>query len=170
MLHNIEKGFQYIDLHVNRVLAATMGVLTFLCMLLITCSIGGRYLLGMPVPSSVELSEAILVLVIFLPFAYIDIQGGHLRITALYSRFSTRWQKICDIFSKVVSVIFFSLMTWQTLKYAIHSWVSNEVSWGMIPIPLWIPKFAIFFGCLIFSIHLLGSLVLKAKNVIGGTA
>jgi TRAP-type C4-dicarboxylate transport system permease small subunit len=166
MLEKIVKGLQFADLHVNRVLTVAVGVLVFFCMILITFSITGRYLFGTPVPSTDEISETILVLVIFLPLAYIERQGGHLRIMFLYSRFSERWQNVCDILAKVLVLLLLSLMTWQTLLYALHSWACNEISWGTVSIPLWIPKFSIFFGCLLFSLHVLGSLGIKVKNLV----
>ena len=146
MIDRIVKGLQSADLHVSRILTVAAGILIFCCMVLITLSIGGRYLFNAPIPSTVESSEVILVLIIFLPLAYIDIQGGHLRIMFLYSRLSIRGQNICDIIAKIVSFTLLSLMTWQTLNFALASWASSERSWGLIALPLWIPKFVIFFS------------------------
>ncbi|MFH1626367.1 MAG: TRAP transporter small permease [Pseudomonadota bacterium] len=168
MLPNIVRGLQFADLRVNRVLAVAVGVLTLCTMFLVTISIGGRYLLGKPVPSTIEISEVILVLVIFLPLAYVQQRGGHLRVMFLYSRLPKSLRTACDILALALSTMLFALMTWQTLIYALHSWASSETSWGIVPIPLWIPKFGIFFGCLVFSLHTFGSLFMRVKELVRG--
>jgi len=167
MIRKIGKGLQQADFHVNKTLAVAVGILIFFCMLLITFNIGGRYLFGVIIPSTVEMSELIFVLMVFFSITYIDIQGGHLRIKMLYSRLSPRGQRLCDILAKILSVVLFSLMSWQTLLYALRSWNTNETSWGLLPIPLWIPKFGVFIGCTLFFLHSTGSLVFNIKKLFG---
>jgi len=168
MIGKIGKGLQQVDFHVNKTLAVAVGVLIFFCMLLISFNIGGRYLFGVIIPSTVEMSELIFVLMVFLSITYIEIQGGHLRIKFLYSRLSNKGQNICDILAKLISVVLFGLMTWQTLLYALRAWNTNEASWGLLPIPLWIPKFGVVIGCTLFFLHSTGSLVFHAKKLFWG--
>lgn len=122
------------------------AIAAFLCMFFIAGSVASRYILDYSVPGSLDISQIILVLIIFFPLAYVEKEGGHIKITVLYSKFSPQMVKVLKMVSNILGLILFGLMSFMSLIGAINSFWQKEASWGDFAIPLWIPKFFIFIG------------------------
>ncbi len=131
------------------ILICIIAVGTFIDMVLITMDVGGRYLFGNPIDGTLELSQLLLVLIIYMPLAYVEKHGGHLKITLLTSHFPDMQTKI-DFISKIMCLCVFGFLTFLTFKGFSESYATRQTSWGAIELPLWIPKFFIFVGCLLY--------------------
>ena len=169
MIDRAAKRLQVFDSKANRVLGMVAGVLAFVGMFLVTFDVGGRYLFNHPIPGTLERTEAMLCIIVFWSITYWEITKGHLRMTLLYSRFSPRWRLSCDILTKVLVLFLFSFLIWQTFLYGVDSWVNRETDLLGV-VPLWLPKFGIFIGCVAFFLHFLGGFVLQVINMIRRTA
>ncbi len=165
-MRSIIKALQNADFQVNRALTWIPKVLILVTMFWIVADVTGRYLFDAPIAGTLEASELALAVIIWFSVTFFEIKTGHISITLFYSRLPTRGQIGCDILGKALAFIMFALLAWQNLGYAIRSWVIQDVPLGaVLPIPLWIPKFAIFLGCFLFSLHSLGGLLLKLMRL-----
>jgi len=144
---------------------AAIGAL--LLMFLISADVGVRTIFGDHIPGTLDLSQIILVFIIFIPLAYVEESGGHLRITLLSSRFSTRGKSIIDNICNILIIAIFGLMTCMTFKGVCISLSSHDTSWGELAIPLWIPKLFIFVGCLLFFLYALIVLFSRLVDFLG---
>ena len=125
-------------------LVAAIGAV--ICMFFISAAVGSRYILDYSIPGSLDISQIILVLIIFFPMAYVEKEGGHIKITVLYSKFPKKMVTVLNFISSTLGLILFGLMSFMSLIGAVNSFLEKEASWGDFAIPLWIPKFFIFIG------------------------
>ena len=128
-------------------LAICAGVGAFICMFFISIAVGTRYIFDYSIPGALDISQIILVLIIFFPLAFVEKMGGHIKITVLYSRFSKPTVALLTLISRALAVLLFGLTSFMSLGGAYSSFIERETSWGDFAIPLWIPKVFIFIGC-----------------------
>ena len=149
--------FWLLDSKVSWILLFTSGLCCAVSMFLITADVVGRYFFNSPIPGTLEVTEFMLCMIVFGGLTYLEIRGEHVRILLIYSRLSAKAQFALSIFAKGLGFLFFGLMTWQTFRSALHSFIIQEATWGEVSVPLWIGKTFIFLGCLMVTLHLLGS-------------
>jgi TRAP-type C4-dicarboxylate transport system permease small subunit len=121
----------------------------FIAMILVVLDVVGRSVFGAPVPGTLEITQLILVMIIYLPMASLELKREQLRITVLQGVLLEWQRKAMDIFSRIVSTCTFGFLAGLTLASAIHSYELHEASWGAVSIPLWIPKATISIGCIL---------------------
>lgn len=107
-----------------------------LLMLLVTIHVIGRYLLGLPIPGSVELIELLMVLVVFLGLADCAVHHGNVSVSLFVDRLSKRAQAVIDVFTCLLSIVIVSLITWQSAEQVRLLLQSGHAS-GALRIPHW---------------------------------
>ncbi|PIE64371.1 MAG: C4-dicarboxylate ABC transporter permease [Desulfobacterales bacterium] len=121
---------------------------------------------GLTIPSYSDFTGFFLAGSSFLALAYTMRSGAHIRVTLLFSHFPPKLKKFaegwCLLFA-ATATIYFSCYT----GYLVYeSFIYNDLSPGMIAVPLWIPQSAMLLGLVILSISLVDDLVTLFK---GGT-
>ena len=143
------------------------GFVALICMFLICTAVGSRYIFNYNILGTLDIAQIMLVLIIFIPLAYVEKHGGHLRITILYSFFSQRAKSILDLIARIETCTLLSFMSGMALLGTFESLVERDTSWGELAIPLWIPKLFIFLGCLmlfLYSLTILLLIIFKKNN------
>ncbi len=151
------KVFQLLDLKFSRILLFVSGLCCVGSMFLITADVVSRYFFNSPIPGTLEVTEFLLCMIVFGGLTYLEIHGEHVRILIIYSHLSAKVQFALSVFAKGLGFLFFGLMTWQTFRNTLHSFIIQEATWGEVSVPIWIGKAFIFLGCLMLTLHLLGS-------------
>ena len=130
--------------------------------LVVAADAAGRYLFNRPIPGSLEITELMMVFIVFLAFAYVDSKDGHVRVDLVISRLPRKVQPYIDCLDTVISLGIMAIIAWQSVLYSLELRQSGNVSayWG-IPISpfLWI----VAFGCLLFCFQLILR-ILRAVN------
>lgn len=86
--------------------------------------------------------------------------ASHIRITMLLAALPARARKFMELFALTTSTCFSAFMTWRLGALALDSWRFNEVSYGLVPVPLVWPQAAMTLGLLVFTIALIDELVI----------
>nr|WP_067298893.1 TRAP transporter small permease [Marinobacterium profundum] len=132
-------------------------------MLIILAQIVGR-LLGFIVPSAEDFSGYALAGATFLGLAYTFHEGGHIRVTLLIQRCSPRMRFLQEFLVLLFALGLVSYMTWYCIYMVWESYVFEEVSYGYIPVPIWIPQIPLALGILALNLAILDSLVCVVKG------
>ncbi len=115
--------------------------------------------IGLTIPSYADFTGFLLAASSFLALAYTLRSGSHIRVTLVYSNLSKGVQHIvegwCLFFASVVAIYF----TWYTGYLLYESYVYNDLSSGMVAVPLWIPQSAMLLGLVILSVSLVDDLL-----------
>ncbi|WP_417686221.1 TRAP transporter small permease [Roseibium sp.] len=124
--------------------------------------------LGLLVPSLAEIAGFLLVGASFLALAATLRMGDHIRVSILLQHVSPRVAKLLEVWCLAVAFVLACYFGWHAGWLAYDSLVYDEVSFGMIPIPLWIPQSVMTTGIVIFAISLgddlLGALLGRAPS------
>lgn len=112
--------------------------------------------LGAPIEGNLEIiSTYHMVLVVFLPLAYVELRHEHINADLFVRLMPVRVRRVVYVFGALVSVAFFGILAWQTLLDAINSWSIDEVIMGSIYVVVWPSKMSLPFGFLAIVLVLL---------------
>lgn len=140
----------------------TCGVLAAIALagiaLLILAQIVGRFF-GLLVPSANEIAGFLMAASSFLALAYAFRGGSHIRVTMLLSRLPARLRRHADIGCLIAAAVISGYFAWYTLALVRDSIRYNEVSDGLVPIPLAYPQTAMLIGLFVLSIALIDELI-----------
>jgi TRAP-type C4-dicarboxylate transport system permease small subunit len=89
-----------------------MGMLGFM-MLLTVADVSLRYLFNAPITGATELSEFMMVIVVFPAFAWVAVERSHIRVDLLISTWSRRVQLIVEIFVLLLSLGTYCIIAWR---------------------------------------------------------
>lgn len=87
-----------------------------------------RYVLGAPHGWSQELETYTFIFLGFIAGGYVLVSEGHVRMDALYSRWSPRRQAITDLVTFCFAAVYLGLAIYRGIPYAINSIMLHERS------------------------------------------
>lgn len=103
---------------VNRWLHYVAGGLLIFLTLITVANIAGRAFFNTPLPGAVELTEMLMVLVVYLGFGYAEHQGDHISVDLLYERAGRIPRLVLTIANGLVGFFVMGLLAWQLYQYA----------------------------------------------------
>jgi len=158
------------------------GVLSAICLaiicLMILLQVLGRiidalafsltgHVFGLAIPSLAVLTGFFLVAATFLGLAYTFKAGTHIRVTLLLHRlpYGVRlWvESGCLLMALAMTgyfIYFAAMQAWDSYRF-------GEVSYGMLPIPLWIPQSVMVLGLVIMAIGIVDNLIRTLRGETG---
>lgn len=131
------------------------GILVLLMMVATSWEVFTRYLFNSPTAWSLELSENLMVAVVFLGAGYCCMIEGHISIDILYSRFCTKNKARADVTASVLGIIFVGVVLWQVYIYFRKLLETGQTSAGAMDWPLWPIMLVCVIGSFLFFIQLL---------------
>jgi len=150
LYHSFESWVYPISKIVNRIAS---GVL-FCMMLLTIADVFLRKVFSQSILGTVEVTEFMMVILLFFALAQTEVLNGHVRVDLIMSRFGERTQAMVDTITQLVCFLLFGLFTWSTLVYAAKMRASGEVSQD-----LWLPiypfVYVVALGCALLALSLL---------------
>jgi len=90
--------------------------------------------------------------------------GAHIRVTLVLSALSAAGRHIMEIWAFGFAAVACAYGTWQLIDFAWVSFRFNEVSNGVIKVPLFIPQAAMAAGALILTVALLDEFVIVLRG------
>jgi TRAP-type transport system small permease protein len=136
-------------------LGVMAGLIAFAIMWLIDANALMRKLFNEPISGSLEITEAGLVLIIFLSMAYTQRKRGHIRVTLLTRHLPLNVRHALYIFILLVGAMLTAWYAYSAFTYAVRSHKIGEMEWGVITFVVWPIKSAIALGCGLFSLQFL---------------
>jgi TRAP-type C4-dicarboxylate transport system permease small subunit len=106
------------------------------------------------VPSSAEFAGFLLASATFLALAYTLNEEGHIRVSLFLQFMAKKHRRWFELWSICVGAGVCGYFLYYASAMALDSFVFNEVSYGIVPIPLWIPQTVMSLGLLILLIAL----------------
>jgi TRAP-type C4-dicarboxylate transport system permease small subunit len=150
---------------VSKIMSRIASVTLVLMMLLTVTDVFLRKVFSHSILGTVEVTEFLLVIVIFFTLADTEILNGHVKVDLVMSRFGVRAQAVVDMITQFICFLLCVIITWSTLIYSEQMRVSGEVSQD-----LWLPVYPFIYivvaGCAIFSFSLLIKFLIALTKVV----
>ena len=138
----------------SKVMSRVASLFLFFMMLLTIADVFLRKVFSKSILGTVEITEFMMVIVVFFALAQTEVTGSHVKVDVLMDRLSERAQRLAEVLTQFGGFVIFGLITWFTLGYSATKKASGEVSQD-----LWIPVYPFLYivaaGCGVFSLVLL---------------
>jgi TRAP-type C4-dicarboxylate transport system permease small subunit len=79
-------------------------------------------------------------------------QGRHLKVDVLHHFIGPGAQHVLEVISTIVVTAVALVLAWLGFVFWWDAWSSDEKSWGMLSIPLWIPYLSLFVGAVLLVV------------------
>jgi TRAP-type mannitol/chloroaromatic compound transport system permease small subunit len=115
--------------------------------------------IGLTIPSYADFTGFFLAAASFLALAYTLREGGHIRVTLILTRLNDKLRHIFEIWSLLFCstvAVYFTCYTFLLIR---ESYTYNDLSSGMIAVPIWIPQSTMLIGLIVLSIALIDELI-----------
>ena len=124
-----------------------------------------RNLFNHPLPGTVEFTELFMPVLALMGVAYCQVEKRHMRVDFLFGFMSEKIINIVNIFSYSAGTVAFSFVFWLSFNHALGSLYGREIAWGVIPFPIYVAKFAVALGILLFVVQLIFDLIHSAMKL-----
>ncbi len=126
-------------------LALVSGLAVFSLIILAVVSVSGRNFWNQPIPGYVDWIEQAMPLIAFMGIAYVQRQGGHIRMDLIIGLFKGRALWVLELFSVMIILVLMILLTWGSFEHFLRSFDFAAPLWSRdssmdIAIPLWPAK------------------------------
>ncbi len=141
-----------------------IGAIALTSMMLLTVvDVIGRFFKH-PIFGSVELVGFLATIIVAAALPYTHKVDGHVGVEILVRLLSKKTQICFDIFTRSLSLVLFSIITWQMFLYAKDIRETGEVSMNL-EFPIYYIVYLLAFGLLIFSVTILQTILGNIKQL-----
>lgn len=137
------------------VLAGLFLIAIFLLMMAL--SVGREF--GINVKSGDDITAWSMAAVSFLGLAHTFKRGELIRMGLVIERLTGRTKQLAEIVVLILGSVLGGYLAWHAVKMTYESWYLNDLSSGVLVVPLWIPQLGFSVGTSILFIALLDELV-----------
>lgn len=102
--------------------------------------------IGYGVPATIDISQAMFVLSVFLALPIVVRRGAHIRVDLFLSMFPNRMKKVANAVSAVLSALVYLTLAYAMWDLFRASWRVNEQSLSVVTFPIYPIKFLAFIG------------------------
>jgi TRAP-type C4-dicarboxylate transport system permease small subunit len=98
----------------SRLFGYVSAVMLGLMMLLTVVDVFMRYVLNAPITGATEISELMMVILVFPALAWIAIERSHIRVDLLVVKWPRKMQLIFEIVTLLLALAMFVIVTWRS--------------------------------------------------------
>ncbi|MFC1906578.1 TRAP transporter small permease subunit [Chloroflexota bacterium] len=129
-----------------------------LMVVLITVEVILRKFFTFSIVGTVEIVAALMVITVFLSWAYTDSYNGHVRVEFLVQRLGRKTQSALSAIITLVLLSIFSIIIWQTMVYAMDAFEVG-LRYDTARLPVFPVRLAIPVGIFFFCLQLIKKLI-----------
>lgn len=128
-------------------LAFIGGIALFLMMVQTVADVIADQFFTRPIPGNLEvISVYHMVLVVFLPLAFVEWRHEHIQVDLLYQLMPRLVQRTILVLGYLLSAGFFAILSWRTWGDAMKALAKNEMLMGNVYVIIWPAKFVLPIG------------------------
>jgi TRAP-type C4-dicarboxylate transport system permease small subunit len=120
----------------NRLLTHIASIALALLMLLTVADVFGRYLLNWPVPGTFELTEMLMVPLVFLALGLAQHHNEHISLDLAYNYFPFGLRKGADVIIDLCNLAVAAAIAWQLYNYSVRMSEGNYTT-AVLQLPLY---------------------------------
>ena len=148
-------------------LLARVGAIALVGMMLLTAiDVAGRYLFNAPIVGAFEVTEFLVLILIFSFIGYTQREKSHVSIGLLFGRFPKQARITIDFVNHLIALLLLGLMAWMGYKNGCELIEVGEKS-GNLGIPHYPFAFFLSIGCLVMCVEFMRDLIRLAISFTG---
>jgi TRAP-type C4-dicarboxylate transport system permease small subunit len=136
-------------------LAGLFLIVIFLLMM--SLSLGRE--VGINIPAGDDFAAWSMAAMAFLGLAHTFKSGELIRVGLVLERWPTGARRIVEILCLLIGTAVIGYFAWYAVQMTYDSWRFNDISQGVVAVPLWIPQLGYSSGLVILAIAFLDELV-----------
>lgn len=153
-------------------LGIVSGFATLLITLVIVVDVAGRALFNAPLHMSTEISELLMVVLVYLGLAAAQQNRQNFAIDIASRRLPAAVQALVETLGYVFSLALIATLAWLSTKQAYSAFERGEAGFGIISFPIWPARFILALGLWLLALQLLCDILRyflgASKNVAEG--
>lgn len=130
----------------SKYLAYLGAAVLFLMMLLTTVDVASRYLFNSPILGALEITEFMVVTVVFSFLGLTQQEKGHVAVDLVLGNLPYRSRRLVNFLNRLAGLFILGLVTWKTFERALELMHMHEYS-GTLHIPVAPFVFLVALGC-----------------------
>ena len=116
------------------------------------------------IPSYAEFAGFFLAASSFLALAGTFRAGVHIRVSLLIQNFSGTKRRLIELWCVGLCLALVIYFCWFMIRLVLESYEYNDMSVGLVPVPIWIPQSALALGLIVFVIALADAFIAVLKG------
>lgn len=136
-------------------LGIASGFATLLIMLVIVLDVAGRSLLNAPLHMSTEISELLMVVLVFLGLAAAQQNRQNFAIDIASRHLPPGLQVLVEHLGYLFCLVLVGVLAWLSTKQAYSAFERGETGFGIIAFPIWPARFILALGLWLLALQLL---------------
>jgi len=139
--------------------AGYLAGLFLIAILLLMLGLSFGRQISLNIPAGDDFASWCMAATAFLGLAHTFKSGEMIRVGLLIDRFRGRTRWYFEMFSLALGVGFVGFFAWHAVRMTYDSWRFNDISQGVVAVPLWIPQLGFCLGLIVFLIVMVDELV-----------
>jgi TRAP-type C4-dicarboxylate transport system permease small subunit len=115
----------------------------------------GTKVLNIPVPGTFEITENLMVVLVFGGLAYAQVLKRHVRVEFLLRLLPPKGRVLLELLGLLIGDVYFTLLTWRCYLLFLESWLGRELGPSVIGFPIYPSKFLMLLGSGLMTLQLL---------------
>lgn len=152
----------------ERFFSVLASILLIMMMVLIFSNIALRYLFRSYVPGTIELTEFIMVFIVYFTLAHTQALKENISVKIITDLMSIRRKSLLELVASLLALFLFILITWQGFMAAREAFLYEEVTEGIIEFPVFPAKCSVPIGGLLLCRRYLLDIVEIATELFSG--
>jgi TRAP-type C4-dicarboxylate transport system permease small subunit len=91
----------------------------------------------------------------FLGLAHTFKHGDFVRVGLFLENMSAGRRRVFELLSLTVAAVFTGYLAWSVVLYVYNGWLYNEMSIGLLVVPMWIPQLSFMVGAILLFVAVL---------------
>lgn len=138
---------------------AYVGSVALVCMMtLTTVDVAGRYLFNKPIIGAFEITEFLVLILIFSFIGFAQAGKAHVSVDLLVAQLPGRLQKAVDLFTHTLCFILMGLITWMGIQRALELMAVGGAS-PNLKVPAYPFVFFLALGCAVMCLQYLVDII-----------
>lgn len=125
--------------------------------LMMIMSVGRQF--GLNIPSGDDFAAWSMAAMSFLGLAHTFKHGEMIRVELVIDRFSGKARRAIEIISLIAGLICVAYFTWYAVRFNYDTYRFQEMSTGVVALPLWIPQLGYTSGLVLLSVAFVDELI-----------
>ena len=134
-------------------LGVVSGFATLVIMVIVVIDVTGRAAFNAPLHSGVEISELLLVCLVFLGLASAQQKRQNFAIEIVARHLPPAGQRALELLGAVACLVIVVLLAWPSANQAIASFNRNEMGFGIVAFPVWPARIMLAIGLWLLALQ-----------------